>query len=706
MRTIAAALLASVWLFPQLGIICEQVFSPFHTPIQAPGVGLLDSNRSLIFLLALGAFGLSLPAKIKLQGATPFTLAFLAWTVLSSLFGAHPTDSLFFSLCWFAAVMALVAGQNLLPQEFPDRLKIGLLHLPLVLLCLAAIIPLAADPNVDRISEPFGLANIYSNWMLMVLPFILLDFFKAEGRLWVVSCLSAGLGLLTLTMTYSRLGWVLACLQICAILLVLGAPPRRRLVGWTAFIFVSLATVVLIRARLGGVGFILSVLTITLLPPIGEALLHKADKRPLGRLAALAMAVALGVVLLGRMNPGKDLSSTATARMERLVKGDNSRRARLDFWRAAFLLSNEHPLLGGGPDSFATYYPRHQEHYYFYSDSPHNTTLELTSDLGWAGGLLFVLAAGTLIWRRRDAWTQDPLSQMALISIAFGTAQAQVDVTYQYTTLWITLALSGAILSRQAHHDTSPRWGAALALLASPLVLWLILLQRDFEIARRVPDEMAAYQIFRRVSDRLPTWSKPTLRALDSGLYLNSAAGLPLESLMPLIPRALQAAPDNATSHRLAGMVAMRQHDVERAARLLTHSLKLDPHNFPSTYHALMRLTTGNREATELLVRQVVEGYPVENLDSAYTSHRENLGAQLSPLFLDIADTRMLEGKLQEAVPLYRASLAHNASNPNAHLGLGIALRQLGQREEAREHLEKAYELNPAEYVKAQLDKL
>ncbi len=167
MRTIAAALLASVWLFPQLGILCQQIFSPFLTPIQAPGVGLLDSNRSVLCLLALGAFGLSLPAKPRWTGATPWTVGFLVWTVLSSLFGAHPTDSLFFSLSWFAAVMTLVAGQNLLPRELPESLKIGLLHLPIILLALGAIIPLATDPAVDRISAPFGLANIYSNWMLM-----------------------------------------------------------------------------------------------------------------------------------------------------------------------------------------------------------------------------------------------------------------------------------------------------------------------------------------------------------------------------------------------------------------------------------------------------------------------------------------------------------------------------------------------------------
>ncbi len=506
-------------------------------------------------------------------------------------------------------------------------------------------------------------------------------------------------------MTYSRLGWVLGCLQVCAILLVLGGVPKGRLLAWAAALVLGLGLVVLIRAKLGGVGFILSVLTLALIPPLGEILAFKADKRPLLRLAGLALVVALGVVVLGHMNPGRDLSSTATARMDRLVKGDNSRRSRLDFWQAAFLLSQDHPILGGGPDTFATYYPRHQQRYFFYSDSPHNTTLELTADLGWAGGLLFLLAAGTMVWKRRETWRHDPLSQMALISIGFGMAQAQVDVTYQYATLWTTLAMSGAILSRDPHQDSPPRWGAVLALFA-PLLLWLVWVQRDFEIAKRLPDDQAAYKAYRQVSDRIPSWSRPTLRALDTGLYLNSTSKLPLEGLKPLVQRALQAAPDNATSYRLGGMVAMREGDVEQAAKLLSRSLELDPFNFPSAYHALLRLVAGNSEVTQTLVQKIVERYPVENLDSAYTSHRENLAAQLSPLFLDIANSKMVEGKLQEAVPFFQFSLNHDPENANAHLGIGVALRQLGETEKAREHLKRAYQLHPVDYIKAELDKL
>lgn len=704
LRTTAAVLLALVWLFPHLGALCSAIFPAQATPLVSPGVGVLDSNRTVLFALCFGAFVLSFPKRWRFSGAAWATTAFLFWTVLSSFAGGSPVDSLFFSQTWFAGALALVAGQRLLPAEFSPKLRGLLLHIPAIFICMVAVITLVNDPEMDRLTAPFGLANVYSNWMLMLLPFVLLDLLEDQGKIRLLAGVSSMFCFTTLALTYSRLGWLLTLVEICVVLLVVGKTPKPRLKLWGGGLFGGLALLVLLRGQLGGLGLLFAIIVLLALPPVVEVLAFKSSPKLLQRLLLVLLFTAGSVTLVGKMIPDYTLSNAATDRMEHLVKGDNSRLSRLDFWKAAVKLGNDHPMLGTGPKTFGIYYPRHQTRYYFYSDSPHNTTLELISDLGWAGGALFLTAFGALLWGARRNWRDDPYRKMAVVAVVFGLAQAQVDVTYQYASLWTTLALVCAVLTRREQEEEPfPAIGWTLV-VALPILAFVGLTQRQFEIGRMMQNERAAFEVFAKVSDRLPSWSKPALKGLDAGLYVSSKPGsdLSLKRLSPLAARALRASPDNASSYRLAGHLAERENRIPDAERLLSRSLELDPFNFPSAYHALLLKTSNPGK----LMERVLAIYTLEDLDSAYDSHRANLQRQLAPLFVDIADGMKPNEKPKETEPLYRFALDHLPKSHKAHFGLGVSLLSQQKIKEARVHIAEANRLFPLPYYQQVLDSL
>jgi tetratricopeptide (TPR) repeat protein len=66
----------------------------------------------------------------------------------------------------------------------------------------------------------------------------------------------------------------------------------------------------------------------------------------------------------------------------------------------------------------------------------------------------------------------------------------------------------------------------------------------------------------------------------------------------------------------------------------------------------------------------------------------------------------LLAGDLDKAVELFRAALSIESSNPKAHLNLGIALKLKGDREGARNALERAHLLDSKGPVGADAERL
>ncbi len=704
-RRISEAFLLLLWCLPLIAMVGLYLDFSDSNPLVLLKPGLFDSNRTLLLVLAISAFVASLPAKPRLNPLSVTTCLFLTWVFLSSAAGGKLFDALLFSQTWLAAVLIFLCTVKLYPRNFCMKRKLGLFHGPVTGVAVLSLLPMVFNDDVIRVTGPFLLANVYSNWLLLLLPLLLQDLLLGDKRYLPVSLITCGLTLASLALTYSRACWILTLTTLGIVTLLAQSVGWKRVLAWALTLLGLAALLLSLRDQLGGPGFIACWAVATQLPAFFECAFFRRSKSPQLRcLQAMALA-GLVVLMVGHSKTATDLGHNAKSRMDNLVQFDNSTKSRLEFWEAALDIANDHPILGTGPDGFSDYYPQHQKHYYYYSDSPHNSFLELASELGWVGATLFLLGLAALARRVAGQRTLSITQSFALVGFGAGLVQAQVDVTYQFAYVWITLAFVGAVLHGPAPEDPTRakpfRPTYALALAIFPL-LYVGLLQRDFESARASYDDQLLMENSLRISHALPHWSKPALKGLETGLFLSGqsedqkARERLLDLLEPLVDRVLKSAPHNAQSYQLAGDFFYQRGRVDEARKNFEKALSLDPFNRPLIYHGLITIAAsqGDREAFSRWAGAALRQYPLEQFKLAHKGHADKLRTQLAQLFFLIADTLTPYRYPKETEPLYRFIL-EGQKGPRGLHGLGVSLYYQGRNEEALYYLREAHRLDP-----------
>jgi O-Antigen ligase/Tetratricopeptide repeat len=704
MRSLATGFLLLAWLFPLLNQVGSELVELLpYLPIPY-GPAVIDSNRTLLFTFCFAAFCFSHPPKWKPSVSGVWVLAFLSWTLISSLLGGTPVDSLFFSMSWLSAAMAFAAARRMMPASFSFQARFLLFHFPITVIAAAALTPVIWDSGVMRVDGPFQISNVYSNWLLIFFPLVFLDVFRTKGWPLALSLTSTVLGLASLTLTYSRTSWILTTLELCVCLLLVESITFKRWLGWALFVSAGSLLLFAVRAEIGGVFTVFSLLALLLSPALLELIARRRGPS-LWRFLVIAGLSGGLVFLVVKAHPGKSLATKASTRMDNLARGDNSMRARTEFWAAAFQLSTAHPLLGTGPDTYSENYPRFQTHYYYYSDSPHCTILEMTSEIGWIGGLLFLVCLALFVKeiRRRGPITLE--QRIACTGVLIGLAHAQLDVTYQFAELWTTLAFTlSFVAGPEAVETADGPWPPAngLFLVCAPFLLYLAHYQRLYESVRGLDDDQTIYTTSLAVAEKLPGWSKPNLRALESGLNLLAKETEPapktslVEQLVRLTERALKFAPENASTYRMAGDLSMQQQRYEEAERRYRRALDLDPFNYPLVYNSLFELAQkrGDPSSAREWVNESLRRYPLEEFSRALPIHQDHLAHQLVVLMLNVADFLSPYRYPKETEPLYRFAVERREW-ARAYHGLGVSLLTQGRYNEAYPLLEKAHKLNP-----------
>jgi O-antigen ligase len=175
------------------------------------------------------------------------------------------------------------------------------------------------------------------------------------------------------------------------------------LIGVTVQIFVLIAT----RSRSGYLGVLLVLAMGALL-----AIRHVRVNRGLSlRVLAFAAAVlAIGGILLvglGRSNP--DIRPSAIARRVMSaaeIDGFDAQRY-VSLWRVGASMTLDHPLIGSGPDTYATLFsdyrdrvlePTYAEHFSrFRPESPHNVYLSISAGTGIPATVAYIAAIATAL---------------------------------------------------------------------------------------------------------------------------------------------------------------------------------------------------------------------------------------------------------------------------------------------------------------------
>ncbi|HMJ34644.1 MAG TPA: O-antigen ligase family protein [Baekduia sp.] len=593
----------------------------------APGMVAVLALLGLA-VAAVPGRGAEVPAPVKI--ATLLLTAFTAWSFLSiawaddqgaALEGADRT-------LLYLAVFALFA---LWPQR-PDTAAVVLGAWTLGMIVFATItlvrVGTVADPGrlflEGRLIWPAGYANAAAAlWLMPLWPAITL---AASVRVpWPVrGLLAAGaVVLLDVALLSQSRGSVLA-MPICAVLFVAFVPGRLRHVA--VLVPIALAAGAAVPAILdvgdviGGTdagriaGATHAALRTGLLAAVLAGVVVAAAaalerRRPLApataralrrgwAIAVVAGAVVLGigglVVAGGPVQPLKDGWHSFKGGYEdnnasnnRLVGGLGSNR--YDFYRVSLDVFRDHPITGVGADNFF-------EDYLVRGDSPetpaypHNLALRTLAQTGLVGALLLLGAlAFAVLAAARAMRRPDPLAVAvaggATIGFAYWVVHGMTDWFWEWAGLgapaFALLGLACALAPRREPAAAPARVGA-----------------------RRVPARVAAPVAVALLLGALAV-AGPWLAERDVERAGAIFATRPFESYARL-DRAADLDPFSDRPALVAGSIALRYGDLERARAAFTRALERNPRGQYATLElGAIASVQGDRSAGALLDRAV-----------------------------------------------------------------------------------------------------
>ncbi len=367
----------------------------------------------------------------------------------------------------------------------------------------------AYDPSSGyQLAEPVGYWNALG--LLTAVAILLALGFAAHGRAATRAAAAVALVplLATLYFTFSR-GALVAL--VAGIVVQVALEPRRvRLLASSALLGMPAALGVLQASRLHaltGPGASLStaqgegrrlagaLAALAFAAAVGAVALQLAERRirlpdraVRVLLAAVAAAAALGVVgvVAAAGGPGALADRVTTGFSEPLPasEGDLQRRllsvsgnGRTDYWRVAWTMTRDEPLLGTGAGSFEAHWLRDRP-VSFHARDAHNLYLETLAELGPVGlaVLLATLALPLVALRRARRF---PLGPAAGGALAAYLLHAGVDWDWEIPAVTVPALFCAAVLLMPERPEvtvslTGRRRAGALALAVPVLAVALV----------------------------------------------------------------------------------------------------------------------------------------------------------------------------------------------------------------------------------------
>ncbi|MGH2910838.1 MAG: O-antigen ligase family protein [Solirubrobacteraceae bacterium] len=286
----------------------------------------------------------------------------------------------------------------------------------------------------------------------------------------------------------------------------------------------------------------------------------------------------------------------------RLLSGGGN---RYDYWRIAWRLWTEHPIVGVGGDGYSRYYYERRATTEDI-DQPHSLELQALSELGAVGGLLLACLLGAVCWglaRTSRAARGSPRARILAVAGtgAFGVWLGQASVDWMHRLPGLTaIALAGAAAlvwrgsiptERPAHTARLPvvrllDGRRALTVVAAAAIATLVVAGGSLTrqglaqiYAKRAAGELTARPTA-AVSD---ADSSLDLDADATDTYYAKAAALARFDRSTAVDATLRAAlalePRNFVTWALLGDVAVRRRDFAAASHYYSRAHALNPLN-------------------------------------------------------------------------------------------------------------------------------
>jgi UDP-GlcNAc:undecaprenyl-phosphate GlcNAc-1-phosphate transferase len=296
--------------------------------------------------------------------------------------------------------------------------------------------------------------------------------------------------------------------------------------------------------------------------------------------------------------PGSGAGASAATQSRLLSGGGN----RYDYWRIAWRVWREHPVLGVGAGNYSR--PYYQQRATTEDiDQPHSIELQALSELGVVGALLLAALIGGIGWgiaRTRPAAARSPLSR-ALMVAGVGTigawlAQTSVDWMHLLPGLTALAIAAIAVVVRQR----SPQEAAvaardsrfaealgsrpALALGASAVLVTLIV--AGASLSRQGLADIYRARAQHEVEAQPASAIANANRSLDidsdaiETYYVKAAALARFDqaaAALAVLRQALQHEPNNFVTWTLLGDVSVRERKLKLAKRDYETAHQLNP---------------------------------------------------------------------------------------------------------------------------------
>jgi UDP-GlcNAc:undecaprenyl-phosphate GlcNAc-1-phosphate transferase len=531
---------------------------------------LLRSDRRSAVLMGaatLGVGAVALSVLVRLFGAAPGTL-FLGGRLNSPLGYINGEGCLFvigFWLCFAAAESrrALVAGPAAGAATLMACLAILSQSRGTALAMLVALVAVVALVP-GRTRRIYGLL-VVAVMVALAAPALLhvyertsagavsIEISHTAARAALLAALAAGLawGLLTL-------GWELAV--------------SRR--AWTP------------RARATGSWLLAIPVVIALVVAAGSA--HRVDRDVRNQWHSFTHLTA----------PGSGAGASAATQSRLLSGGGN----RYDYWRIAWRVWREHPVLGVGAGNYPR--PYYQQRATTEDiDQPHSIELQALSELGLVGALLLAALIGGIGWgvaRMRPAAARSPLSRALMVGGvgAIGAWLAQTSVDWMHLLPGLTAIAIAAtavvvrprspedvgVASRHSRFGTARVSRPALALGASAVLATLVV--AGASLSRQGLAEIYRTRAQNELEAQPATALTDANRSLDidsdaiETYYVKAAALARFDqaaAAQAVLRQALQHEPNDFVTWTLLGDIAVRERETTLAKRDYQTAHRLNP---------------------------------------------------------------------------------------------------------------------------------
>lgn len=448
--------------------------------------GMFFEGEQFLYLALLGILSaiifFFIPMKQKLGKSLDFfVIGIVVVYIIASFTALYLRNSVLEVIKYSGCLLVYFISKELLAKN--KTLVLSVLYFSGVLMSLIGLgaaselyyISGSYDTNKNLVMSLFQYHN--TSALLLSVVFIFgLSLYQKTERLWIKLCLHAGnmIALLTVLFSESRGTWLIFPFALFLYFLLL--PKGKRAVSLPLFgtflsagiIMRGMGTALADRNTVFCIIFIIvSVLLALLFGFILEKLLPKINfnKKTGIIIAAIVMVALIILILFGKyVLPQSIYHRVSTFNMQSRTVTE-----RLTFYKNAFSIFKDYPILGIGGGGWPYLYGQYQSYRYL-ANSPHSFLLSLMVECGFLGILIFVYLILALLILLKKLFRSDSEQKEKFapyyVAVVFIFLHSMIDIDFSYYTIgtmtWLMLGILSDIEVSKQSNNKLIKWGFIL----------------------------------------------------------------------------------------------------------------------------------------------------------------------------------------------------------------------------------------------------